>query len=70
MSLPESDQTPLPYKSYRRVRRLRRPGPGRRLRNYWKRLPNRTKRTLFKMAIGVFVTVMAVLMAVPFTTLI
>ncbi len=63
MSLPEPDQTPLPFTSYKRVRRRRRPGITHRLGSGWKRVPRRTKRLLFKVGIGIVVTVLAVLLA-------
>ena len=59
----EPPQTPVSTPTYRKVRKLRRPGLRHRLRSFWKRIPYRRKRQLQHLLIGVAVSLGAILLA-------
>ena len=64
MSMPDPDQNPMPYTTYRRVRRVRKPKLSQRMRSVWKRMHYRRRRFLVRILIGFLVTLLAVLMGV------
>ena len=59
----EPPQIPVSSPTYRKVRKLRRPGLRHRIRSFWKRISYRRKRLLIRILIGIGVSLTAILLA-------